>query len=557
MNIHRKLNGHSKKAKHKASDFKPASDARSLAYAAKDKHAYEAAAQLFGQSYAQTDDLNDRGEEIKAYIQLGLLSTAEFKIKQARELTSASGFALLDAYVKVHQGKNQKAVDIILPLFSETGEAFDYAQAFFVLLTALNGLGDYERSIKHGKFAIAQFPEDDRIWLRYCEALNALRKSEEVFEVLEPRFEQGNLSDALIAQLALAHSFSDDQQRALELYNAYDEKRPGNPLINWNRSLTLLRLGKIEEGWKQYFKRWEWAGFPSPHRKFNKPLWAHGAENGRVLLWTEQGIGDELRFLSLLDKFAEVHGNNIVLEVQPKFIESYKRTFSNIEVRPAFFLESMYSPREDFDSHLPIGSLPHILNLPRDAFKRGAYIKTDPLRDFFWKDKMVRYSEKPKIGLAWRSKVMEGRSQWYTDINYWRDLILRDDISVISLQYDDISKDLAVADPELVDRLYIPEFLDQMDDLEGAFSLIKAMDFVITPGTSVAVMASAVGVPTLSYGPLSPMSLTSTPHMHEFPWHENHWYVPITTVTNSSEMLHQSLHVIDQSTKKPTEEGKS
>ena len=114
------------------------------------------------------------------------------------------------------------------------------------------------------------------------------------------------------------------------------------------------------------------------------------------------------------------------------------------------------------------------------------------------------------------------------------------------MQYDDISHDLLDADRELSERLYVPKFLDQMDDLEGAFSLIKAMDFVITPGTSVAIMAGALGVPALSFGPPSPMTYRSSYELSEHPWYENHWYLPIKTVMESTHILDQGSSVIDR-----------
>ena len=41
--------------------------------------------------------------------------------------------------------------------------------------------------------------------------------------------------------------------------------------------------------------------FVSPIEKFRKPRWNKNiAKNSKILLWYEQGIGDELRFLSTL-----------------------------------------------------------------------------------------------------------------------------------------------------------------------------------------------------------------------------------------------------------------
>ena len=79
---------------------------------------------------------------------------------------------------------------------------------------------------------------------------------------------------------------------------------PDNSQIRWNLSLAQLKNGLIDVGASNYDARFNCEEFASPIEKFRKPRWNKNAENNStILLWHEQGIGDELRFLSAPSPF--------------------------------------------------------------------------------------------------------------------------------------------------------------------------------------------------------------------------------------------------------------
>ena len=64
----------------------------------------------------------------------------------------------------------------------------------------------------------------------------------------------------------------------------------------------------FEEGWKNYEYRWK--VFPMNRAKWpiqDKVLWK-GERGKRVVLWKEQGIGDDIIFLSLVQEVKEMCG---------------------------------------------------------------------------------------------------------------------------------------------------------------------------------------------------------------------------------------------------------
>ena len=81
--------------------------------------------------------------------------------------------------------------------------------------------------------------------------------------------------------------------------------------IKWNASLIHLRLGDLQKGWNYYE-----AGLSSdvqgmktrkPNRSFNVPMWSHNIPVGQsVLVWREQGIGDDVIFLTCLQDLIDL-----------------------------------------------------------------------------------------------------------------------------------------------------------------------------------------------------------------------------------------------------------
>ena len=91
-----------------------------------------------------------------------------------------------------------------------------------------------------------------------------------------------------------------------------------------------------------------------------------------------------------------------MLECQEKIVSLLVRSFPNIDIKPED--RSMDSKRDDFDFHLPMGSLyrhfiPHIGENPNIK----SYLVPDPVRVKFWRDRLGSLGKGPYVGLAWKS----------------------------------------------------------------------------------------------------------------------------------------------------------
>ena len=85
-------------------------------------------------------------------------------------------------------------------------------------------------------------------------------------------------------------------RRAEPLYRTALQLKPDYVDAQVNLALTLLLMGRFEEGWRQYESRWERRKHEL-HRGFAQPLWDGGDIGEQVMLvHAEQGFGDTLQF---------------------------------------------------------------------------------------------------------------------------------------------------------------------------------------------------------------------------------------------------------------------
>ena len=233
------------------------------------------------------------------------------------------------------------------------------------------------------------------------------------------------------------------------------------------------------------------------------------------MLWWEQGIGDQIRFWSALPLFQKEFPN-LVLEPSAKTYEIISSSFPDFHVRYGNLnVEDLTSYEEDFDFHLPIGTMFHYIiskyvhELGNNDFSLNLqYLRPDKLRKLFWKDKLANLSNKPKIGFCWRSKNNKGqRKKEYTELEHWNTLFKKSEYDFVNLQYDLSHEAFEKQFPDTAKYFLNTGHLDQMDDLEGALALISNLDLVITASTAPCSIASACGISTIIY---------SSPHLFTY-----------------------------------------
>ncbi|WP_042694028.1 tetratricopeptide repeat protein [Azospirillum sp. B506] len=276
---------------------------------------------------------------------------------------------------------------------------------------------------------------------------------------------------------------------------------PGFALAAWNLGLMDLADGRIAEGWAGYSRRFS-ARQLQRARRIDRPEWAGDDLAGRrLLVWSEQGVGDEILFASCFDALTGV-GGPVIVECDRRLVSLFARSFPWVTVRAetadASGRESIDPP--DCDLQIPAGSLPALVRDGLARFPaRPAYLRPDAGRVAQWRDRLA-FLPGLKVGLAWRSQIVTAqRAASYTGLADWRALLDLAGVSVVMLQYGDCTAELAQVETA-TRRLHRWDDLNLKDDFEGVAALIANLDLVISPATAVGELAGAVGVPVWRLG---------------------------------------------------------
>ncbi|PWC86177.1 hypothetical protein TSH100_13645 [Azospirillum sp. TSH100] len=295
--------------------------------------------------------------------------------------------------------------------------------------------------------------------------------------------------------LALALQDLGEEDRAEREFTFALDTDPAQALARFNRAILRLRQGRLTEGWEDYTVRFN-SGRLKPRRPFNIPEWEGGDLAGRrLLLWAEQGLGDELMFGALLPE-ALTRFPGAIVECEPRLVPLFKRSF------PGTIVRAPTRRPTDADCHLPFGSLPRLLwkTAPVPPPPAG-WLKPDPGRAAAWRSRLDALGPGLAVGIAWTSqRITTERRQSYTELRDWIPLLRLSGLHVVSLQYDGREEEIAAVESRLGLRIHRWADLDQIGDLEGTAALMANLDLAITVASSAGEMAAALGTPVWRLG---------------------------------------------------------
>lgn len=313
---------------------------------------------------------------------------------------------------------------------------------------------------------------------------------------------QSSLSSVLFKQ-----GKTEDALRILENLISDSKTSDRVPIeqLKWNAAFPLLRLGQLNKGWAYYEEGLNPNVMGSlvrrPFRSFDVPRWTPDLSQGnRVLIWREQGIGDELIFLTCLSSFINL-GFTPIIECDKRLVNILQRSFPGVVAREAkhrieYPYDSFY---KDFDSHIPMGSLMYYLRKSIELFpKRYTYLTPDGVKVAKWRERLEVFgSEKKLIGICWKGGLSDPlRNSKYSNLLQWEQLLTRKDCVFINLQYGDCVDEIIQVQEAFGVKIITWNDLDLKNDLEDIFGLLRNLDRVITISSAIWTFSASIGTPT-------------------------------------------------------------
>jgi len=282
----------------------------------------------------------------------------------------------------------------------------------------------------------------------------------------------------------------------------------------WNRSLANLEMGNYEAGFAEY--NWGKRAQVRLDREYAKhkiPEW-DGSKGKRIIVYGEQGIGDEIMFASVLPDLIR-DSEQVVFDCHKKLHRLFCSSFPTLDIygtredeQITWPIKPDGNPRYQFDAKIAIGDLPRFYRKDIRDFPGTPYIQPTTEAQLKWAQRLDeafgRGNPKPVIGINWigghKKTRVEVRSLKLEQLLP----ILKQDAHFVSLQYTPCEEEIFEFEQKHGIKIHHwPEacYNEHYDETGG---LVANLDLVITCCSSVVHLAGSMGIPAWVATPSRP-----------------------------------------------------
>jgi Tfp pilus assembly protein PilF len=307
--------------------------------------------------------------------------------------------------------------------------------------------------------------------------------------------------------LNLAASFSErgDFQQALAAYDQLLGLHPGHPDVLYYKAQTLLAHGNLAEGWRLFAARLHCAQDEKIQDRLLHPMWSGQSLRDRhVLIWTEQGLGDEIMLASMVpDVLAEAR--KVTLLCSKRLVPLFQRSFPKIVVaeRATTLPDAAFASDIDFKMSMSELGLRFRNDLARFPRRKTFLTSNASLRQILRRRYEALAAGRKIVGISWRSSNPFGGPLKSTELERWLPLLTMPDVLVVDLQYGDTAEERRQLERVHGATLTHDGEIDPMQDIDAMAAQIAAMDEVVSISNTTVHMAGALGVPTTMLLPLN------------------------------------------------------
>lgn len=285
----------------------------------------------------------------------------------------------------------------------------------------------------------------------------------------------------------VVHQRLQDWDAAMACYRAALAANPRNADAHRNLALCHLLLGQLDDGWREYDWRWQTRQYSGHRLHGDRPEWDGRPVAGTLLVWGEQGIGDQIFFARMLPQL-ESHARQIAVSVDERLLPLFRRSFPGCRMIPAQEAGSAC-----FDAHVSIGGLGKFFSrqfpVSPQPYLRACETRVLAIRG------ALAAGAKRVCGLSWISGNPESGREKSLPLRVLEPLFQAGDILPVDLQYGDTAAEretFAAATGHVLKHI---DGIDNFKDIDSLAALIGACDFVVTVSNTTAHLAAALGKP--------------------------------------------------------------
>lgn len=354
--------------------------------------------------------------------------------------------------------------------------------------------GEWHESIAAATRALALQPGHPEALANRGAALRMLGRLDEALADYDRALDGAPRSAEAHNNRGVALAAMNRHREAIAAYTRALELRPGYDRACFNRAMSRLVLGDLEEGWRDHEARWTGSEMHSGSRVLPGREWdgRESLQGKKLLVYAEQGLGDAIQFARYAT-LAQGAGARVILEVHAPLVELLKDIDG---VHDALPLGSALPP---FDLHCPLMSLPRVFGTRLDSIPaQMPYLRSPPEAVDAWRARLG-HGRGRRIGLAWSgSRTLRNDANRSIALERLAPLVHGADVVVA------VQTDIRDGDRAAVSALGIRDFARELRDFRDTAALVGALDLVISVDTAAAHLAGALGKPVWVLLPFSP-----------------------------------------------------
>jgi tetratricopeptide (TPR) repeat protein len=346
--------------------------------------------------------------------------------------------------------------------------------------------------------------------LRNMQQIDACRKLLQIGLEHDP----GNVN--ILANLCGSYVNEGDPLPGIEVGNQVKDHPEVGPAVKFNLALLNLEAGNLAEGFELYasgrhsareLRTYE----PDPpeltrelHEEFKGQL--RVLPKAKLLVYGEQGLGDELMFATMLGQASEHY--DIVFDSHPRlqWLHEHSSWHHGIELTGTRKVRDRTLSSQGCDAKLAIGNLARFYRAEVQDFPAGPFYNAPQAQTAQYRAKLEQLAAGRKIiGLATRGGLMQtARLYRMMPMDVLEQLFADPSLMLVSLDYEDMTSLAQWAQKFGPNKFIWHPSIVWHWQYEHTAALVAATDAVVTVPQTVAHLSAAMGHPTYVMTPSRP-----------------------------------------------------
>lgn len=346
-------------------------------------------------------------------------------------------------------------------------------------------------------------PEKSAGWLnlgRTADDMWLLEQSESAHKEAIKRAETNQLKASSMVNLAALYINTGRFTEAEHLCVEAIELDPASWKAKANYGFCLLARKEWGEGWKYY--EYSLGSDSRKKNQYNDESQWDGTPGKTVVVYGEQGLGDEICFASMLPDALAISGK-VILECDKRLVGLFKRSFPSARVYGTRNKEKLNWDESDRDigASIPSGGLGALFRNETSQFPGKPYLKADPDRVMMWKG-LWSSKDKPVIGVSWSGGLRHTAAKYRKiELEQLLPLFNAIDAHWVVLEYKDKQEEVGTFAKQYGVDIRVYPWATLTNDYDDTAGLVASLDAVVSMQQSVIHLAGGLGVPTWVFLP--------------------------------------------------------